>query len=280
MSVGFIGLGNIGKPMAKHLLKLPEPVWVYDVAAAPLAELAGLGAKIAADAAQLAGECRIIGVCVRDDSDVEALLYGECGLLQNARADTVVAIHSTVTQAALLRWVEAGAARGVHVIDAPITGGSAGAEAASLCYMVGADNALLDRCREVFATSGNNIVHCGAVGTGIALKLCNNLMAYSAFTAMYEADKLARACGLSLEKLQEVGRSNGVVTPQMTAFITGQSAAAAHGEAALAAAFEPVARLGGKDLDAALASADQLGVDLPATRHLRTLIEAVFLRRY
>lgn len=280
MAIGFIGLGNIGKPMAKHLLKLSDPVWVYDVAEPPLAELAALGANIAADAGELAEQCRFIGVCVRDDNDVDLLLQGPRGLLELARPDTVVAIHSTVTQAALLRWAELGAARGFHIIDAPITGGAAGAEAASLCYMVGGDNRIVERCTPIFATSGGKIVHSGPLGTGIALKLCNNLMAYAAFTAMYEANKLAEACGLSLEKLKEVGQANGVVTPQMRAFIDGQTAVASQGEAALNAVFGPTARLGSKDLDAALASAAQLQVDLPATRHLRTLIEAVFLRGY
>jgi len=280
MAVGFIGLGNIGKPMAKHLLKLAEPVWVYDVARPPLDELAALGASVADDAGVRAEQCHTIGVCVRDDNDVEALLRGARGLLELARPDTVIAIHSTVTQAAMLRWVELGSARGIHIIDAPITGGAAGAEAASLCYMVGGDERIVARCTPVFATSGSKVVHCGKPGTGIALKLCNNLMAYAAFTAMYEANKLAEACGLSLEKLKEVGEANGVVTPQMRAFIDGQTAVASQGKDALNAVFGPTARLGSKDLDAALASASQLQLDLPVTRHLRTLIEAVFLRGY
>jgi len=279
MSVGFIGLGNIGKPMARHLLKLPEAVWVYDIAPGPLAELQSLGANVAADPGTLAKVCRIVGVCVRDDNDVEALLSGENGLLANAAPDTVLAIHSTVTQAALLRWAEQGAARGIHVIDAPMTGGATGAEAATLCYMVGGSAEIIARCEPVFSTSGNKIVHCGAVGSGIAVKLCNNLMSYAAFAAMYEAARLAEACGLPLAKLQEVGRANGVVTPQMTAFIEGQLAAMRHGEAALVAAFGPNGRLGTKDLGAALQSAAQLRLELPVTAHLQGLIEDIFLRK-
>ncbi len=279
MSVGFIGLGSIGKPMAIHLLKLSEPVWVFDIAATPLAELMELGAHVAVSPGVLAKSCQVIGICVRDDSDVEQLLYGANGLFENALQDTVIAIHSTVTQAALLRWSAEAALLGVHLVDAPITGGPAGAAAAQLCYMVGGDIAIVERCRNVFSTSGSKIVHCGDIGTGIALKLCNNLMAYAAFAAMYEANKLAAACGLSLEKLKEVGHANGVVTPQMTAFIDGQTAAARKGEAALATAFGPTARLGSKDLDAALQTAAQLQVGLPLTQYLREIIEAVFLQK-
>ncbi|MGH8445281.1 MAG: NAD(P)-dependent oxidoreductase, partial [Solimonas sp.] len=218
MTIGFIGLGNIGKPMARHLLKLGEPLLVHDVAAAPVAELVALGARAAAPR-ELAAQCRIVGLCVRDDHDVEALLYGADGMLEHLPADAIVAVHSTVTQAALLRWAGDAARRGVHVVDAPITGGASGAEGASLCAMVGAEPALLERLRPVLSAWASKIVHAGPAGCGIALKLCNNLMTYAAFAAIDEGTRLARAGGLDPKLLIEVGRANGVVTPQMEAFI-------------------------------------------------------------
>ena len=132
MSVGFIGLGNIGKPMARQLLKLGEELWVYDVSAAPLAELAALGARAGCSARELAQRCRIIGLCVRDEADVGQLLHGADGLLSQLAQDAVIAVHSTVSQAAVLGWAAAARARGLHLIDAPMTGGAAGAEAATL----------------------------------------------------------------------------------------------------------------------------------------------------
>ena len=276
MSVGFIGLGNIGKPMARHLLKLGEPVCVHDVAPGPVAELVSLGA-VAATPEVIGRECRIVGLCVRDDADVEALLHGEQGLLRHMRPDSLIAVHSTVTQASILRWAEQARARGIHLIDAPITGGAAGAEAGTLAYMVGGAAELVERCGPVFATSGQKILHAGPLGAGIALKLCNNLMTYAAFAAMHEANALAKAAGLDPALLLEVGRANGVVTPQMEAFIGNREKLAAAGPKVLHKAFGPFGALGRKDLLAALASAEQLGLKLPATGRVAELIEAIFV---
>lgn len=278
-AVGFIGLGNIGKPMAKRLPRLGRKVVLYDLDPAPLRELAALGCEATASPGQLARACAIIGVCVRGDADVEALLQGPDGLLRNAARGTIIAIHSTVTQDALLRWSRQGGEAGLHIIDAPITGGAAGAEAGTLTYMVGGDAEVLERCRPVFATSGQKIIHAGPVGRGIALKLCNNLMTYAAFAAIHEAAALARAGGLDVNLLLEVGRSNGVVTPQMEAFLGGRDKLAAAGEAMLKQAFAPFAALGRKDLHAALASADALGLDLPLARQLELQMEDVFMAR-
>ena len=276
MSLGFIGLGNIGKPMARHLLKLGEPVHVHDVAQAPLRELAALGAHASSPAA-MAAQCRLIGLCVRDEADVESLLHGPDGLLQHMAAGGVIAVHSTVAQAAILRWSRLAAQRGIQLIDAPISGGAGGAEAATLSYMVGGPAETVGRCRPVFASSGNNIIHAGPTGAGIALKLCNNLMSYAAFAAIHEADALARAGGLDPALLLAVGRANGVVTPQMEAFIGNRARVAAAGAEALRKNFAPFGALGAKDLAAALASAAQLGLKLPATERVAQIIEAVFV---
>lgn len=275
MNVGFIGLGNIGKPMARRLLQLGGGVTVYDVNPTPLKELEGLGARVAQTPAQLARASEVIGICVRDDADVETLLRGAGGLLENAARGSVIAIHSTVTQKALLGWAQDAAAHGLHLVDAPITGGAPGAEAGTLAYMVGGDAAVLERCRPVFATSGSKIIHAGAVGAGIALKLCNNLMTYAAFSAMSEAHALAVAGSLDPALLIEVGRANGVVTPQMEAFIGGREKLLAMGQREY---FRPFAALGRKDLEAALASANALGLRLPMTEHLLGLIEEVFMK--
>jgi len=276
MSVGFIGLGNIGKPIARQLLKLGEPVLVYDVAQPPVDELVRLGAQAARPAA-MARACRVVGLCVRNDGDVDSLLLGVDGLLQNMAAGGIIAVHSTVTQASILRWSREAAARQIHLIDAPITGGAAGAEAATLVYMVGGAAEVVERCRPIFATSGQRIIHAGPVGAGIALKLCNNLMTYAAFAAMHEADALARSGGLDPALLLEVGRANGVVTPQMEAFIGNRGKLAGQGAEALRKAFAPFAALGRKDLDAALTSAEKLGLQLPLTARAAEIIEAVFL---
>src|SRR5690349_20861730 len=116
MAIGFIGLGNIGRPIAKQLLKQAEPVWVFDVVPAASTELVALGANAAGSTAELASLCVIIGICVRDDKDVDALLYGSEGLFANAQADTIIAIHSTVTQDAILRWHRDALKLGLQII--------------------------------------------------------------------------------------------------------------------------------------------------------------------
>jgi 3-hydroxyisobutyrate dehydrogenase len=278
MSIGFIGLGNIGKPMARQLLKLGEEVWVYDLTAERVAELAAHGAHPARDARELAGRCRMIGLCVRDATDVEALLHGG-GLLAALAADSILAVHSTVARAAVLEWAARARARGIHLLDAPITGGAAAAESATLTYMVGGEAAVVERCRPVFMTSGAKLIHAGPVGSGILLKLCNNLMSYAAFAAIHEADRLARAGGLDPALLAEVGRSNGVVTAQMEAFITNRARLTNSGTPAPQSAFAPFAALAEKDLAAALASACELHLQLPATERVASIIAKVFLNQ-
>jgi 3-hydroxyisobutyrate dehydrogenase len=278
MSIGFIGLGNLGSPMARQLLRLGEEVLVHDVAAEPVAELTALGAR-AAGPPEIARRCRIVGVCVRDEPQVASLLTGADGLLAHIRVDAVIAVHSTVTQAAILNWAREAQARAVHLIDAPVTGGAAGAQGATLTYMVGGTAAVVERCRAVFMTSGTKVIHAGPLGSGILLKLCNNLMSYAAFTAVHEAERLARAGQLDPALLVEVGRGNGVVTPQMEAFLKNRAQLVAAGPGAVHQAFGPFAALARKDLEAALASARALGLELPGTEAVAVLIENVFLNQ-
>jgi 3-hydroxyisobutyrate dehydrogenase-like beta-hydroxyacid dehydrogenase len=278
VSLGFIGLGNLGAPMARQLLKLGEDVVVLDVAESRIAELTALGARTAA-VRELAARCRIVGLCVRDEPEVAGLLHGPAGLLAHLAPGSVVAVHSTVTQAAILEWAQAAQACAVHLIDAPVTGGAAGALAGTLTCMVGGPAAVVECCRPVFMTSASKLIHAGPVGSGILLKLCNNLMSYAAFTAVHEAERLARAGGLDPALVVEVGRSNGVVTAQMEAFLGNRARLATAGSQALHTMFAPFASLARKDLAAALASAQALGLALPGTQSVAALIEDVFLNQ-
>ncbi len=278
MQVGFIGLGNIGKPMAKNLLGEPFELTVYDVDEEAVEELVALGAR-RAGIVEMAQRCEVIGICVRDNRDVESLLYGDEGLLANATPDTVLAIHSTITQQALQQWVRDAGQYQVKVIDAPITGGAHGAVARELVYMVGGDEQTLERCRPVFTTSAKNIIHAGELGAGIALKLCINMMTYSSFIAVLESTRLAEAAGLDPEVLFEVGRGNGVIGDFNHRFISNRSAVfEGCDEATARSIFEPFGKLGEKDLDAALETAAGLGLDLPAATCNRRLILDTFIK--
>jgi len=279
LPVGFIGLGNMGKPMARNLVCDTLEAWVHDVQQAPVDELVALGAR-SATPADIARHCRVIGLCVRDDRDIEALLYGEEGMLALAAPGTVIAIHSTVTQAGLLRWAKDAAERGVDLIDAPVTRGKLGKEPHFICYMVGGTAEVLERCRPVLETSAESIIHAGPLGAGIALKLCNNMITYLEFIAMSEALAIAERSGLSIEVLADVGRGNGVINERMVAFASNRSKLREQlGEAGFAAAFGPFGKLGEKDLDAALDTARSLELHLPATALARTMIHDVFMNR-
>jgi 3-hydroxyisobutyrate dehydrogenase len=279
LPVGFVGLGNMGKPMARNLVCDAFEAWVHDVQQAPVDELVALGAR-GATPADIARNCRVIGLCVRDDRDVEALLYGGEGMLALASPGTVIAIHSTVTQAGLLRWAHDAAERGIDLIDAPVTRGKLGKEPHFICYMVGGDAAVLERCRPVLETSAESIIHAGPLGAGIALKLCNNLITYLEFIAMSEALAIAERSGLSIDVLAEVGRGNGVINERMVAFAANRVKLRAQlGDAGFEAAFGPFGKLGEKDLDAALDTARSLGLHLPAAALARTMIHDVFMNR-
>lgn len=276
--VGFIGLGNIGKPMAKHLLKGDFHVYVYDVFEKPRQELEKLGATAVSNPKEMFQACDYVGLCVRDGKDVESLLYGADGILENAKAGTIIAIHSTVHRSEILKWNGEGKAKHITIIDAPITGGAGGAEQAKLCYMVGADAATLEKCRPVLETSADKIIHAGEVGIGIVLKLCNNLITYAQFTAVAEASKLAKSCGLSEAVLREVGKSNGVINEQMHTFISGRNGCLAScTPEQMEQIFGPFAKLGEKDLDCALAAAQEAGLQLRSTELVRKMIADVYL---
>lgn len=280
LNVGYVGLGNIGKPCAVRLITEPFRAHVYDVYQPVVEELVEKGAVGCTSVADLAGKCMHIGVCVRDDQQVEELLYGEGGVFANAAQDTVVAIHSTVTQASLLKWAGQANDLGIHLIDAPITGGAHRAVDGTLCYMVGGDEHIVNRCRPVFGTSAEKVVHAGDLGAGIALKLCNNFMQYTEFVAMAEATRLAEACGLSVDVLREVGLSNGVVNEQMHMFVASRNNLARNCSAEqMQEFFGAMGALGYKDLQCALDTAGQHSVALPTAEYVRDRIVDVFLAR-
>lgn len=282
IQTGYIGLGNIGKPMCANLIKNGAAaglaITVYDVMPAPVAEMVALGATAAPSAADIARDCELIGLCVRDDNDVDSLLYGDEGILALASPETIVAIHSTVTKNNVLRWAKDAAARNIHIIDAPITGGAQGAAEGTLCIMVGASAEVLQRAQGMFECTSKKVVHGGEVGAGIALKLANNLINYAGFTAVSEGVALVKHVGLNPEHLYAVGQANGVITPMMQQFISGREGLLAGCTSdEMESIFGPFAGLAEKDLDHALNLAEELKLALNATKEVRKGIRKTFL---
>jgi len=277
LRAGFIGLGNIGKPMASRLVEGSVETAVYDVVEAAVEELVRAGARAAVSARELASAADVVGICVRDDDDVRDVVLGDEGVLAGAEPGTVIALHSTILPSTVHEVARAADERGVGVVDAPITGGAFGARSGTLTYMVGGAAEHVERCRPVFETSAAKIVHTGEVGTGASVKLCNNLMTYLGFLAAYESTLLAKASGLSQQALREVTRSNGNMNDQMAAFLGVHEAGAEKvDDPAFQAMLRNFVDLAEKDLATTLAFARENGVTLPGTGLCQQLMARVF----
>lgn len=202
--VAYIGLGSMGKPIAINVVKAGFDLMVYDLREQPLKELAALGAKIARSPKEAGEHGEIIETSVVDDAQVEAVMLGEEGVLSGAKPGAVIALHSTIHPRTVKKIADAAKAKGVGVIDAPVSGGGGGAQARNLCYMVGGDADLLEKCRPVFSTSGSNIFHMGELGMGAATKLAQQAITMLNRLSAYEGMLLAEKAGLDLKKLQDV----------------------------------------------------------------------------
>jgi len=277
LRAGFVGLGNIGKPMAERLVGGGLETTVCDVLEAPVRDLVAQGARAAASPRELAARCDVIGVCVRDDADVRAVVYGAEGLLAGAGRGSVIALHSTVLPGTVKEVGAAAAQRGVGVVDACVSGGEAGARQGTLTYMVGGAASDLEKCRTAFETSGKRIVHTGPLGTGVAVKLCNNLMTYLAWLSAFEANLLARASGLGQDVFEEVTRATGVLTDPMLAFLAIHKVPdeLRRGEG-FQARLGRFATLAEKDLAVTLAFARENGVALPGAGLAQQLMARVY----
>jgi 3-hydroxyisobutyrate dehydrogenase-like beta-hydroxyacid dehydrogenase len=202
--VGFVGLGTMGKPMAIHVANAGFDLMVYDVREEPLRELSRLGAKIARSAKEAAEHGELVEIAVLDDAQVEAVCFGEAGVLTGAEPGTMIAVHSTVLPKTLRALTESASGRNLIIVDAPISGGESGAYDKKLCYMVGGSKDAFDKCREVFASSGAEILHLGDVGAGTAAKIINQILVCINMMGMFEGISVAEKTGLDLKLLQQV----------------------------------------------------------------------------
>lgn len=264
--LGFVGLGNIGKPMALRLAVWPGGLGVYDVDPAPLAALGAAGADVAGSVAELAAGVDVLCVMVRDDQQVEDVV---AEALTTARPGLVVAVHSTVSPGLPARLAERGAQAGVHVVDAPVSGGAMGAHDGTLAVLVGGADEAFEAVRGPFALLGTEVVHCGPVGSGTKAKLARNLLHFVAFTAAGEAARLAEAAGLDLVDLGRVVRHTDAITGGPGAIMHRPTTAPVPADDGWFGILDHVRALGEKDLDHALALADALGVDVPLARLAR-----------
>ncbi|MCW2752754.1 MAG: 3-hydroxyisobutyrate dehydrogenase [Marmoricola sp.] len=257
---GFVGLGNIGKPMALKLAEWEGGLTVFDLAAEPLAEAEKAGARIASSVGDLAAECGYISVMVNTDDQVRDVV-GE--ILGAAKPGTVLVIHSTVSPDLPPRLEDLGGRHDLLVVDAPVSGGAMGAAEGTLAIMVGGTDAAFAAAAGPLGVMGSEIVHCGPIGNGTAAKLARNLLHFVAFTATGEAMRLAEAAGVDLQALGRIVRHTDSITGGPGAIMHRSTATEMAPDDFWVSIFEHVDAIGAKDLSHAIELADRLGVDVP-----------------
>jgi len=260
--LGYIGLGNMGASMATRLVSWPGGLTVFDVRAAAVAPLVEAGATAVGSIAEVAA-ADVISVTVLDDTQVRRVILGEDGLARNAKPGTVIAIHSTIRDTTAAELAAQLAGDGIHVIDAPVSGGAGAAASGRLAAMVGAPREVYERVEPIFKQWASLVIHAGEPGAGTRMKLARNMVTFTSYAAAGEAMKLADAAGLDLQALGRVVRHTDALTGGPGAIMIRDNLEDLEPGHWLYDIFMHTRGLGEKDLILALGLGDSLGVDLP-----------------
>jgi 3-hydroxyisobutyrate dehydrogenase-like beta-hydroxyacid dehydrogenase len=272
-AVGFIGLGNIGAPMAGHLVDWPGGLVVCDVRPEAMEPFVAKGARAAGTPAEVAAEADVISVMVRDDAQAEDVLDG---ILAAGRSGLVVAVHSTIAPGTAERLAAGAAPAGVAVVDAAVSGGPMGAAEGRLAVLAGGDVEAVDRCREPFGRWAGRVEHFGPVGAGTRAKLARNLVTYVSYAAVGEGLRLAAAAGVDVHRLGEVIRYSDALTGGPGSIAVRRTTEPLADDDPLRPPFLHGYELGEKDLRLALDLARELDVDLPLADLARAHLAATF----
>jgi 3-hydroxyisobutyrate dehydrogenase len=205
MHIGFIGLGNMGAPMAHNLLKAGHQLSVFDLNAAAVDNLVGAGAlPVDSPTAIAQGNAELIITMLPAAPHVKSVYLGENGLIASARAGVMLIDCSTIDPHSAREVAKAAAEHGNPMLDAPVSGGTGGAAAGTLTFMVGGSDADFDRAQPILAAMGKNIVHCGAAGNGQVAKVANNMLLGISMIGVAEAMALGVALGMDAKTLAGV----------------------------------------------------------------------------
>jgi 3-hydroxyisobutyrate dehydrogenase len=196
MRVGFIGLGNLGTPMARRICEHGFSTTLWARRAASLESFTDLPVHVASTPAELGERSDVVGICVVDDAGVEDVLLGPAGVLGGMDRGGIVLVHSTVHPGTCIRLAELAAANGVEVMDAPVSGGAQGALERRLLVMVGGTVEGFESCQPVLATFGNPVRHLGPLGSGQMGKLVNNALVTANLSVLHDAVCVAEGLGL------------------------------------------------------------------------------------
>jgi len=267
MRVGFIGLGIMGKPMSRNLIRAGHPLAVYDILPQPVEEMASAGAYAAVSARDVASRSEVTFTMVPDGPEVEAAVLGPEGALEGAKPGSIIVDMSSISPIVAQKVGAACAARGVEFLDAPVSGGEPKAIDGSLAIMVGGRQDVFDRLLPLFQAMGSSATLTGPVGAGNVTKLANQMMVAVNIAAMGEALVLATKAGLDPE----------VVVNAVKGGLAGSAVLNAKAPMVIARNFKPGfrIRLHQKDLRNALLAAESMKVSLPFTSLAQQVLVAL-----
>ena len=216
MNLGFIGLGNMGNPMASNLIKAGHKVTVHDLRRESATNLLEMGADWADTPKDTVPGNEIVFTSLPGPRAVDAVVLGESGVLEGATEGSIYVDLSTNSPNAIRRVHEICAERNVIVMDAPVSGGVTGATAGTLALMVGGDEAVFDRIKPALDAIGSHVVYCGAIGAGMIVKLCNNLVSMGNGVLLAEALTLGVKAGVGLAVLADVMSNSSGASYRLT----------------------------------------------------------------
>ena len=267
MKIGFIGLGIMGKPMSKNLLKAGYSLTVLDRNAAVLDELITAGARTATTPKALAAECDIIITMLPNSPHVKEVVLGENGVLEGAKPGSVLIDMSSIAPLVSREISEALALKQVAMLDAPVSGGEPKAIDGTLSVMVGGDKAVFDSCFEVMKAMGGSVVHTGDIGAGNVTKLANQVIVALNIAAMSEALVLATKAGVNPDLVFQAIRGG----------LAGSTVLEAKAPMVMDRNFKPGFRidLHIKDLANALDTSHGVGAQLPLTAAVMEMMQAL-----
>ena len=266
-TLGFIGVGIMGKPMAGHLLAAGHTVYAYDLVPEPVKELCSKGATACGCCREIAEKSDVIFIIVPDTPDVEAVLFGENGLVEGLRSGSIVVDMSSISPIATKEFAAKLGDLGVEMLDAPVSGGQVGAENATLSIMVGGKPEVFAKIKPYFELMGKNIVHVGGNGDGQTCKVANQIVVALTIEAVSEALLFVSKAGADPAKVRQA-LLGGFAHSRILEL---------HGERMIKRTFDPGfrIRLHQKDLNLALQAARNLGLSLPNTATAQELFNAV-----
>ena len=262
--VGFVGLGIMGMPMVRNLIKAGYSLTVYDIVAARVDELASDGARGASSASEVAQQAPVVITMVPDSADSEAAILGPNGVLEGSSAGSTIIDMSSIAPGTSQKSATACEERGVSFLDAPVSGGEPKAIDGTLAIMVGGKKEVFDRYSDLLGVMGSSAVLCGDYGAGNTTKLANQIIVAANIEAVGEALVLARKAGLD----------PGVVFEAIKGGLAGSTVLNAKAPMMIAGDFKPGfrIRLHQKDLHNALLTGKDLGVPLPVTSLVQQMI--------